>query len=253
MPTWPEIELEARRLVDGARDRGAVLRVVGSTGIRLRCERAATLMDRAQRRPKDIDVVCRKRDRGAVRELFESHGYDCDRDMLVSMEGTRYAYRHPGSEMELDVFVDELRFCHTLDLRERLDGESPAVPAEDLLLQKLQIIEPTAGDMVDVTALLAHSEVGAGDGPCRLDAGYVAGVLARDWGFHHTVVRNLRRVVEAGGDPAFADARERAAAAATALLDALEAEPKSLAWRARARIGERKQWWQDVQDDRVAY
>jgi hypothetical protein len=37
------------------------------------------------------------------------------------------------------------------------------------------------------------------------------------------------------------------------LLDAIAAEPKSLAWRMRDKIGERKQWWQDVDDREATY
>jgi hypothetical protein len=251
VPTWAEIEQEARRLVGGAADRGAVLRVVGSTAIRLRSPHAATLMDRAERRPKDIDVICRKRDRAAVRELFEASGYDVDRDMLVAMEGTRYAYRHPGTAVELDVFVDQLEFCHTLDLRDRLERHDATIPPEDLLLQKLQIVTPTAGDTVDAIVLLAD-DAGA------LDTDYVAGLLARDWGFHRTATGNLERVRSAatgGPAPPGLDAGVLARVAATSerLLAAIDAAPKTLAWRARARIGERRQWWQDVHDERAAY
>jgi hypothetical protein len=37
------------------------------------------------------------------------------------------------------------------------------------------------------------------------------------------------------------------------LLDAIDAEGKSLAWRMRDKIGERKQWWQDVDDREATY
>jgi len=35
--------------------------------------------------------------------------------------------------------------------------------------------------------------------------------------------------------------------------EAIDAEPKTLAWRMRDRIGERKQWWQDVDDKEATY
>jgi hypothetical protein len=37
------------------------------------------------------------------------------------------------------------------------------------------------------------------------------------------------------------------------LLDAIDAEGKSLAWRMRDKVGERKQWWQDVDDREATY
>ena len=37
------------------------------------------------------------------------------------------------------------------------------------------------------------------------------------------------------------------------LLSAIDAEPKSLAWRMRDKVGERKQWWQDVDEKEATY
>jgi hypothetical protein len=118
---------------------------------------------------------------------------------------------------------------------------------------------------MDATAiLLSHRVVAAGPpgpgvgggGDEPLSASTVAGVLARDWGFHHTATRNLRRVRDGAGDAAtdFGPAantrvRERAAK----LLDVIDAEPKNARWRLRDRVGERKQWWQDVDDKEATY
>jgi hypothetical protein len=41
-----------------------------------------------------------------------------------------------------------------------------------------------------------------------------------------------------------ADEKSAVAERARALLDRIEAEPKSRAWRLRARIGERKRWYE---------
>jgi len=36
-------------------------------------------------------------------------------------------------------------------------------------------------------------------------------------------------------------------------LAAVEAAPKTLGWRLRARVGERVQWWQDVDEREATY
>ncbi|MDF2739594.1 MAG: hypothetical protein K0S88_961, partial [Actinomycetia bacterium] len=43
------------------------------------------------------------------------------------------------------------------------------------------------------------------------------------------------------------------AARIDALLAAIRDAPKSVRWRARARVGERMQWWQDVDDREAVY
>ncbi|HET9556366.1 MAG TPA: hypothetical protein VFS70_04450, partial [Actinomycetota bacterium] len=156
------------------------------------------------------------------------------------------------SGLELDVFVDRLEFCHTIELRDRLGTRDVTVPVEDLLLQKLQIVRQTVTDRMDASAVLATHPVAPGEsaGPEAIDAGYVAGLLARDWGFHHTATANLAALRDRPeGNGAAATVAERV----DALLTAIEAAPKSVRWRARARVGERMQWWQDVDDREAVY
>jgi hypothetical protein len=253
-PAWAAVQQAAADLVAEAGTRGVVLRLVGSTGIRLHCQPVAAALDRLQRPAKDIDLVCRHEDRKPLRRLLEERGWQVDRDLLVAMEGQRYAFTHPRDGLELDVFVDRLEFCHTIELRDRLGRRDVTAPVEDLLLQKLQIVKPTVTDRMDSQALLATHRVGAAEGERpdgeAIDAGYVAGLLARDWGFHHTATANLAALRAAppgnGGGRLVGERVD-------ALLASIEAAPKSVRWRARARVGERLQWWQDVDEREAVY
>jgi hypothetical protein len=251
-PGWAAVDREAVALVSGAAAHGQVLRLVGSTGIRLHCQPAAAALDRLGRPAKDIDVVCRHEDRKGLRRLLEERGWEVDRDLLVAMEGRRYSFRHPASGLELDVFVDRLEFCHTIELRDRLAARELTVPVEDLLLQKLQIVRQTVTDRMDAAALLATHPVGTAGGGSgeAIDPGYVAGLLGRDWGFHRTATANLAALREG---PAGNGAAETVRGRVDALLEAIEAAPKSVRWRARARVGERMQWWQDVDEREAVY
>ena len=252
-PGWAAVNEAAVALVEEAGARGHLLRLVGSTGIRLHCQPAAAALDRLGRPAKDIDVVCRHEDRKGLRRLLEERGWQVDRDLLVAMEGRRYAFRHPATGLELDVFVDRLEFCHTIELRDRLGRRQVTVPVEDLLLQKLQIVRQTVTDRMDTSAVLATHPVAPGSGGGEagevIDAGYVAGLLARDWGFHHTATANLAMLRDGPGNGTGVTIAERAGA----LLEAIETAPKSVRWRARARVGERMQWWQDVDEREAVY
>jgi hypothetical protein len=251
-PGWAAVHSEAVALVGEAAARGHALRLVGSTGIRLHCPPAAAALDRLGRPAKDIDVICRHEDRKGLRRLLEARGWEVDRDLLVAMEGRRYAFHHPASGLELDVFVDRMEFCHTIELRDRLAARELTVPIEDLLLQKLQIVRQTVTDRMDAAALLATHPVAAGGGEAgeAIDPAYVAGLLARDWGFHHTATANLAALRDS---PAGNGAAEAVRGRVDALLAAIEAAPKSVRWRARARVGERMQWWQDVDEREAVY
>jgi hypothetical protein len=252
---WQTLADEATSIVASAQVRGTTIRVVGSLGIRLHCGAAARYMDRFGRQPKDIDLVVLKQGRRVMRQVLEEAGYVADRNVLVAMEGRRYAFTHPDRALEIDVFVDRLDFCHVVEVRDRLGVHPTSLPIEELLLSKLQVIAPTTTDLLDLAAILLSHPVGAGTESGEvLSANLVAGVLARDWGFHHTAVRNLDRlrgyaaVLELDTDE-----RARLTGAVSALSAAVHAAPKRLRWRARARLGERAQWWQDVNEREATY
>jgi hypothetical protein len=234
--TWAQIELEAAAILQAAAGR---VRVVGSTGIRMHCDAARAAMDVLERPCKDLDLLVRARDRNALQELMEARGYVVDRDLLVAMEGRRYAFAHPETGLDVDVFVDRLEFCHTLEL----DWDRDRI--EDLLLQKLQVHEPTTTDVMDAAVVLATHGVGSGD-PEQIDAGYVAGVLAGDWGFHRDATANLDHIAQAAP-------RLGLTVDVSELQAAIGRAQKSFSWRMRARVGERMQWWEDVSEREETY
>ena len=246
--TWPAIQTEAAEIVASATAQGLTVRVVGSTGIRMHCAPARAAMDAVERAAKDLDLVVRSGDRNGLRALLEARGYVVDRDLLVAMEGQRFAFHHPGIDLELDVFVERLQFCHTIDLDGRWERHATTIGVEDLLLQKLQVHALTDSDLIDAAVVLATHEVGPAGDPERIDRDYVAGVLAGDWGFHRDATANLDRVREAA-----VALMPQSADRVSALQEAIEHARKSMAWRMRARVGERMQWWEDVSEREATY
>ncbi len=254
---WAELSAEAVRIVSEAGDAGVTLRVMGSAGIRLHCHAPGGVMDLLGRPAKDIDFVVPEKQRKGMRRYLESRGYVTDRDLLIAMEGTRYSFRHADSGTELDVFVERLNFCHVIEIRSRLHQHPVTLPVEELMLSKLQIIEMTMTDVMDVGVILATHRVDEGGDLEAVDGRHIAKLLASDWGFHHTATRNLRRIAELVGDTASIDIGQRENAqvrdGVRRLLAAIEAEPKSTRWRMRDKLGERKQWWQDVDEKEATY
>jgi hypothetical protein len=263
---WDGITAQAASIVAGAGEAGVTLRVLGSVGIRLHCAAPGPLMDALDRPVKDIDLLVPEKQRKPMRRYLESLGYVTDRDLLIAMEGTRYCFRHPDGGAELDVFVERLNFCHPVEVKSRLHLHQVTLPIEELLLAKLQIVELTTTDVMDLGVILATHDIGAVAGsaaidPEVIDARHLAGLFAKDWGFHHTATRNLRKVAELcrpGGttprNPSLTGERHaHVTERVEVLLAAIDAEPKSLAWRMRDKVGERKQWWQDVDEKEATY
>lgn len=239
-----ELTNEAVRLISEAAGQAIVLRALGSVGVSMHCDAAASDLSRRGREPKDIDLVTRKKDRRKMQSFFEDRGYQTDRDMLVSMEGTRFLFKKPETGIAIDVFVEVLDFCHPHDVGERM-GPGPSLPIEDLLLSKLQIVDLTGNDLTDLSAIFGNHDVGERGDEEVIDGEYVAKVLADDWGFWRTGTGNLAKVE--------AELSDGAADRALRLRRVIDETPKTWRWKARARLGERAQWWQEVDIPRDTY
>ncbi len=191
----------------------------------------------------DIDLVAHKRQSRLLRALLEEAGFDPERVFNATHGARRLLYRSPGGE-QVDVFLDTFEMSHTLDLGARLEAEPETLAAAELLLTKLQIAEINAKDLSDVAMLLWDHRPADGDGPGQLNLTRMAALCAADWGLHTTVTQNL----EACGDllgsvvPDAPD-RERIAGRLAAIDAALQEAPKTMAWRARAKVGRRKRWY----------
>jgi hypothetical protein len=112
-----------------------------------------------------------------------------------------------------------------------------------LLLTKLQIIELNEKDVRDTVLLLHGHPVEDHDGEA-INGARIAELCAADWGLWRTITANLQRCGEHLGDYDLDEAdRDRIAARFDLLLERVEAEPKSRGWKLRARVGERKRWY----------
>lgn len=245
---------EGQRICEQSAQRGLNLRLFGGVGFYLRAA-DRSLFERLGRDPiRDLDFIGLSDERGAYKQLFTDMGYEIDQDLLLAGEGRRFLFRRAGDDgWEVDLFIDRLQMCHTLDLRHRLDLHPLTVPLSDLLLQKLQIFDLTRKDMADIVVLFASHDLGS-QRDDAIDVEHAASLLADDWGFYYTVTQNLERIrdfaqaapLEDGVRGTVEERRGRFAAM-------LEDTPKTRKWKMRAKIGTRKKWYEDVEEDIAAF
>jgi hypothetical protein len=240
---------EALALVRDAEEEGIHLRILGSVAYRLQCPQNQHLFDGMERALTDVDVAALKQQNEEIRRFMKGRGYQAEEGVYVASEGSRHVYLHPTTNLNVDVFADELHFCHRIPLKDRLLIDHPTISTTDLLLEKMQIVEINLKDFKDTAVLLLEHQIGsAQDSSKHIDVDYVARIMATDWGFYHTFTTNLGRVTEfaaalAGiGEAGSSTIRSRV----EELLTAIEAAPKSMRWKIRAKIGTRMQWYQDV-------
>ena len=244
-----DIHAEAIRLGQAVLDSDLQIRLIGGMAVWLRCP---SVRRAPYERPyADLDFVASSRNRRGVSDFFERAGYLPER-MFNAIHGRdRLNFEHPSGRWTVDVVFDELRMSHKLDLRGRLNGPAATVDLADLLLTKLQIWEINEKDLGDVVCLLADHPLGAArDDPETIDLPRITSLCGSDWGLCHTVQRNLERVrdlaVQRPAEGAGFDPAEQAAD----LISAINAAPKTLGWRSRARIGERVRWYETPEEVR---
>ena len=245
---------EGRLIVDTARARGVVLRLLGGLAVHEYC---AGLIA-CRRDHLDLDMIAPRRQTRPVVGVFDELGYQ-ERVHVRQATKSRQAQfvrecvhgvgaERPHAADRVDVFFDSFLLDHRIDLRDRLMQDPYAVPLTDTLAAKLQMHEPEPRDVRDAVMLLAVCH-GEGRAANDLDPEHLAALCARDWGLFYDVSRNLQRCGEALGEAGLEPAdRARVAGLLARLTGAIEKAPKSLKWRARARIGTRRRWWNTVEE-----
>jgi hypothetical protein len=255
MPADPGLNLEfvdeALGLVRDAEAEGIRLRILGSIAYRLQCPNNLHLFQDTKRVLTDVDFAAEKKQNRAIRQFLAARGYVADEGIYVASEGARHAYLHKDTGLNVDVFADELYFCHRIPFKDRLDLDRPTISTTDLLLEKMQIVEINLKDFKDtVVLMLEHALSTEQAGPKAIDVAYITGMMRQDWGFYYTFTTNLKRVPDYFGEFPSIEDRQRTVVQdrVKALLEAIEAAPKTLGWKMRSKIGTRSLWYQEVSE-----
>ena len=110
------------------------------------------------------------------------------------------------------------------------------------------------GDALCVLAdhpLADDGDQGAVNGSVEaIDLDRIRRVLSSDWGFCHTVERNLGKVLELATEATLTNPPFDVVAQVKRLRGAIDEAPKSVGWRARARVGEKVRWYETPEEVR---
>jgi hypothetical protein len=156
-------------------------------------------------------------------------------------------YRPDGTRV-CDVVYDELVYCHRIDLRRRLVVDNTTVPLAELLLSKLQIVNPAEKDLFDTIALILDHEFDSHDGDA-INLPIVIQLCSLDWSLEHTIRLSICRTCLTAIDSSSLDLFQKSAVAHRLidLLDALERSSKSFQWRLRGLRGCGSRWYNLVE------
>ncbi len=244
-----KFENELKRILKASDEAGILLRVIGSLAFQMHCPDNGHLQAALGRAYTDIDFAAYRKQTKQIQDMMAALGYSENREVFIVSEGERAIYDKPETGLHVDIFYEKLDFCHTIFWKDRLETDSPTIPLAELLLEKMQIVQINEKDVIDTIMLLLEHPLGDTDKE-TINMQRVAMLCAADWGLWRTTTMNLDKVRQlAHHYPQLSDEQKaRVEKQVNDSLARIEQEPKSLAWKIRARVGDRVKWYKDVDE-----
>src|SRR5215213_3711666 len=212
----PDMVEEALRTAEEAEREDLALRLLGGVAIKLRAKDG--LHPAFEREYADLDWIVPKGKSSDAQKFFDSIGYTPHVRFNAIHGQERLLFFDEQNDRQVDFLVGSFRMSHQIPFGKRLALEPVTVPLAELLLTKLQIVELNEKDVRDALALLHDHPVGEEDGNA-INGARVAQLCASDWGLWRTFTANL-----------------------DSLSDHLVRY--DLPDRSKARIGDRKRWYE---------
>jgi hypothetical protein len=233
---------EALRTAEEAESEDLTLRLLGGVAIRLRAKDG--LHPAFEREYADLDWIVPKGKSSEAQRFFDSIGYTPHVRFNAIHGRERLLFFDEENDRQVDVLVGSFRMSHQIPFGDRLALEPVTVPLAELLLTKLQIVQLNEKDVRDALALLHDHPVEESDGDA-INAVQVARLCASDWGLWRTFTANLE-ALEGHLDryELPEESKGRIAERIERLQERIEQEPKPFGWRMRAKIGDRKRWYE---------
>lgn len=242
-------ENELHRIITASGKAGLILRVIGSLAFQMHCPEYGYLQAAMGRAYTDIDFAGYKKQAKEVKVLMAGLGYVEDREVFIVSEGDRSIFNNPDTGLHVDVFYDKLDFCHIISWAGRLEVDTPTIPLAEMVLEKMQIFKINEKDIIDTIMLLMEHPLGNRDEE-TINIERIAQLCAKDWGLWRTTTMNLEKVRQLVQhyDVITAEQKALVASQVEKALARMESEPKTTAWKLRARVGDRVKWYKEVDE-----
>jgi len=207
-----------------------IARIYGGVAVGINC---SSYVDKS-RIYKDIDIVCRYSEIKKMRMVLLSNGY-VEKGESQFIIHKRQSFVKNG--MLLEFVFDELNYCHRIVLKNRLKDSYPTISISDLFLSKIQNVNLSAFDVLDLCALLSKFDLSENQYFER-----ISGVLSTDYGFYKTVIQNLDFVGQNVCEE-FASVTETI----KILKNKIVTKRKSIAWNIQKIFINQNKWYNSVE------
>lgn len=244
-----KFEGELKRIIKASDEAGILLRVIGSLAFQMHCPKYGYLQEAMGRAYTDIDFAGYRKQSQEIKALMTDLGYTERREVFIYSEGERSIFDNSDVGIYIDVFYDKLDFCHAIYWADRLEVDSPTIPLAEMLLEKMQIVQINEKDVIDTIMLLLEHPLGKIDDE-TINIKRISELCSTDWGLWRTTTMNLDKVRQLAHsyEQLEDEHKTHIETQVAAALERIEGESKSLAWRLRARVGDRVKWYKEVDE-----
>jgi hypothetical protein len=237
VPATADLLAAADEAIASAAASGITLRLLGGIAV---FQLSASARQPPLARPyHDFDVVVAAGLGPPAAKIFLNLGYAEDA-YFNALHGAQRMVFAASSGFAVDLLVGTFQMCHRLQLGRDLPASGLTIHPADLLLTKLQIVQIEEKDLLDAAALLVDLPPAPAKG---IEIDRFVAPLSNDWGFFHTVELNLPKVADFAAERLPSAEARRVERGVQELRQAMDAVPKSLRWKARAKVGERIPWY----------
>lgn len=231
---------EGRRVAEAAARAGLPLRLLGGVAIAILCP--SSHRPPLARQYGDIDFATTGAAGDRVVQLMESLGYRGDKEFNMLHGHRRLRFWDEHNERQVDIFVNEANLCHRISLQARLEVVPLTLSLADLAILKLQVVETSEKDYLDICAIFADHDLTVDDSGVNFT--YIASLAASDWGLWRTLGIIAERAERFALDLPNFEAGQLVAGRLRRLREELDHAPKTRSWKLRSRIGDRKRWYE---------
>ena len=237
---------EAIRIIDVARKKDAILRLIGGLAVRNHCE----IIDFCERDYGDIDFVGLKKHFKKINETFKELGYTENRNVAIATSGQQMQFYKKDLEDHVDVFLDTFRMEHDVVLKDRLTLEDYTISISDILITKLQIYTMNEKDLRDILTIVKDVPLDEEDKSGVINVKYIAQLCAKDWGLYTDIISNINKCLNLMHHYNLSPEEvKQIQIKLKTIKEMIENEPKTRRWKLRAKIGKKKSWYRVVEEE----
>jgi len=225
-----------QNILSDCKDNSIDIRLFGSVAL-LFLDRAKNgLNNKFLREVADIDIIVKPNHIIALENYFLSREYEANRQVKMLYGNSRRSFRLENN-ISIDIFIGNITLCQDINILDRFNMDYPTIPPSDLFLTKIQkryLSEKDVSekDVFDINFILEYG----------IDYQYIIKLSSENWNWWKTLTTNIPFFLEK-------NISENSKNLLINLLSEINSNDKSLNWKWKLRnfIGEKMQWYNDVE------